>query len=112
MGMIVNTGKTKAMIINSKNTTYFNFMYDNNNLEEVASYIYLIIVLHHKINLNYGFKKRIREGGKLIMDLKIVVNNWNFGFGIRRNSSLRLFPVFLFYMIVKFGAITFLENRG
>jgi len=38
MGMIVNTDKTKVMIIKSKKDTYANFMYDNSNLEEVSSY--------------------------------------------------------------------------
>jgi hypothetical protein len=41
MGMTVNTDKTKVMIIKSKNITYTNFVYDNNNLEEVTSYKYL-----------------------------------------------------------------------
>jgi hypothetical protein len=50
MGMTVNTNKTKVMIIKSKNITYDNFVYDNNNLEEVTSYKYLRIDLHHKLN--------------------------------------------------------------
>jgi len=41
MGMIVNTNKTKVMIIKSKKDTYANFVYDNSNLEEVSSYKYL-----------------------------------------------------------------------
>ena len=32
MGMIVNTDKTKFMIIKSKKDTYANFLYDNSNL--------------------------------------------------------------------------------
>jgi len=50
MGMTVNTNKTKVMIIKSKKDTYANFMYDNNNLEEVHSYKYLGIDIHHKLN--------------------------------------------------------------
>jgi len=50
MGMIVDTDKTKVMIIKSKKDTYTNFMYDNNNLEEVYSYKYLGIDIHHKLN--------------------------------------------------------------
>ena len=50
MGMTVNTDKTKVMIIKSKNDTYANFMYDNSNLEEVSSYKYLGIDIHHKLN--------------------------------------------------------------
>jgi hypothetical protein len=48
--MIVNTNKTKVMIIKSKNITYANFVYDNNNLEEVTSYKNLEVDLHHKLN--------------------------------------------------------------
>jgi len=36
MGMIVNTNKTKVMIIKSNKITYDTFVYDNNNLEEVT----------------------------------------------------------------------------
>ena len=52
MGMIVNTDKTKVMIIKSKKDTYANFMYDNSNLEEVSSYKYLGIDIPHKLNWN------------------------------------------------------------
>ena len=50
MGMIVNTKKTKVMIIKSKKDTYANFIYDNRNLEELTFYKYLGIDIHHKIN--------------------------------------------------------------
>ena len=50
MGMSVNTDKIKVMIIKSKKDTYANFMYDNGNLEEVSSYKYLGIDIHHKPN--------------------------------------------------------------
>ena len=50
MGMTINTEKTKFMIIKSKKDTYVNFVYDNSNLEEVSSYKYLGIDIHHKIN--------------------------------------------------------------
>ena len=50
MGMIVNTDKTKVMIIKSKKDTYANVMHDNSNLEEVSSYKYLGIDIHHKLN--------------------------------------------------------------
>jgi hypothetical protein len=50
MGMIVNTDKTKVMIIKSNKITYDTFVYDNNNLEEVTSYKYLGIDIHHKLN--------------------------------------------------------------
>ena len=69
MGMTVNTDKTKIMIIKSKDT-YANFVYDNNNLEEVSSYIYLGIDIHHKLNWNYSFEKRINGGWKAYFGLE------------------------------------------
>jgi len=57
--MTVNNDKTKVMIIKSKKVTYANFVYDNNSLEEVSSYKYLGIDIHHKLNLNYNIEKRI-----------------------------------------------------
>ena len=33
---------------------YANFMYENSNLEEVSSYKYLGIDIHHKLNWNYS----------------------------------------------------------
>jgi len=50
MDMIVNTDKKIIMIIKSKKDTYANFVYDNRNLEEVSSYKYLGINIHHKLN--------------------------------------------------------------
>ena len=64
MGITVNTDKTKVMIIKSKNDTYANFMYDNSNLEELSSYKYLGIDIHHKLNWNYSIDKRINEWWK------------------------------------------------
>jgi hypothetical protein len=52
------------------------------------------------------------EGEKIIMDLKIVVNQRTFGYGIKGNSSLRLSSLLLSYMVVKFGVVASLENRG
>jgi hypothetical protein len=49
MRMTVNTDKTKVMIIKSNNITYYTFVYEN-NLEEVTSYKYLGIDIHHKLN--------------------------------------------------------------
>jgi hypothetical protein len=57
MDMIVNTNKMKVMIIKSKNITYDTFIYDNNSLEEVSSYKYLITNIHHKLNWNYSIEK-------------------------------------------------------
>jgi hypothetical protein len=70
MGMTVNTDKMKVMIIKSKNITYDTFVYDNNNLEEVPSYKYLRIYIHHKINWNYNIEKRINGGWKTYYGLE------------------------------------------
>jgi hypothetical protein len=50
MGMTINTNKTKVMIIKSNKITCDTFVYDDNNLEEVTSYKYLGIFIHHKLN--------------------------------------------------------------
>jgi hypothetical protein len=64
MGMNVNTDKTKVMIIKSNKISYDTFRYDNNDLEEVNSYKYLGIDIHHKLNWNYSIEKRIIGGWK------------------------------------------------
>jgi len=58
------TDKTEVMIIKSNKGTYDNFIYDNRNLEEVTSYMYLGIDFHHKLNWNYSIEKRINGGWK------------------------------------------------
>ena len=70
MGMIVNTDKTKIMIIKSKKDTYANFIFDNRNLEEVTSYKYLEIDIHHKLNCNYSIEKMINGGWKAYFGLE------------------------------------------
>ena len=62
--MTVNTDKTKVMIIKSNKIPYDTFVYDNNNLEEVISYKYLGIDIHHKLNWNYSIEKMIIGGWK------------------------------------------------
>jgi hypothetical protein len=61
MGMTVNTDKTKVIIIKSNKIPYDTFVYDN-NLEEVTSYKYLGIDIHHKLNWNYSIGKKIIGG--------------------------------------------------
>ena len=70
MGMTVNTDKTKVMIIKSKKDSYANFMYDNNNLEEVYCYKYLGIDIHHKLNEKYRIEKKINGGWKAYFGLE------------------------------------------
>jgi hypothetical protein len=112
MGMTVNTDKNKVMIIKSNKIPYDTLVYENNNLEEVTSYKYLGIDIHHKLNWNYSIEKRIIGDGKLIMGLKTIVNQLKFGVGIRRNSSLRLLLHLLLFMDVKLGVVVSLVNLG
>ena len=90
MGMTVNTDKTKVMIIKSKNDTYANFMYDNSNLEEVSSYKYLGIDIHHKLNWNYSIKKRINGGWKAYFGLENNCKATNLVMCDKMSSSLKL----------------------
>ena len=70
MGMTVNIGKKKNMIIKSKKDTYAHFIYDNRNLEEVTFYKYLGIDIHHKLNWNYSIEKMINGGWKAYFGLE------------------------------------------
>jgi hypothetical protein len=82
MGMIVNTDKTKVMIIKSNKIPYDTFLYENNNLEEVTSYKYLGIDIHHKLNWNYSTKKRIIGGWKAYYGLENICKStdlWSWG---------------------------------
>jgi hypothetical protein len=112
MGMTVNTDKTKVMIIKSNKISYYTFVYDNNNLEEVTSYKYLGIDIHHKLNWNCSIEKMIIGGWKAYYGLKTIVNQLIFGVGIRRNSSLRLLLHLLFFMDVKSKDVVSLVNPG
>jgi hypothetical protein len=50
MGVTIDTKKIKVMVIKSKMITYTNFMYEINSLEEVNSYKYLNVNIHHNFN--------------------------------------------------------------
>ena len=50
MGMTVNFDNTKVMIIKSNKIPYDTFVYEKKDLEEVTSYKYLLIDIHHKLN--------------------------------------------------------------
>ena len=58
------------MILKSKMITYDTFVYDNNSLEEVPSYKYLGINIHHKFNWNYNVEKWINGGLKAYYELE------------------------------------------
>ena len=70
MGMIVNTDKTKIIIIKSKKDTYAIFFNYNRNLEAVTSYKYLGIDIPHKLIWNYSIGKRIYGGWKAYFGLE------------------------------------------
>jgi len=70
MGMTMDTKKTEVMIIKSQKITYDTFLYDNNSLEEVPSYKYLGINIHHKLNWNYSIEKMINWGWKVYFGLE------------------------------------------
>ena len=112
MGMIINIDKTKVMIIKSKKVSYVNFVYDDINFEEVSSYKYLGIDIHHKLNWNYSIEKRINGGWKLILVLKTIVNQQTLSCGIKISSFLKLLSPPLSCTVVKCGVATFLENLG
>ena len=63
------------MIIQSKKDTYANFVYDNNNLEEVSSCKYLGIDIHHKLNWDYSIEKKMINGA------------WKAYFGLENNCK-------------------------
>ena len=52
------------MIIKSDKITYNNFVYDNNNMEEVPSYTHLGTDIQHKLNMNYNIELSINGGWK------------------------------------------------
>ena len=56
-------------------------------------------------------RKRLMEGGKLIMNLKAIINQNTSSFQMGRNSSLRLSSLLLSYMVEKFGATSSLNNH-
>ena len=60
----------KVVIIKTNKITYDTFIYDNNTLEEVPSYNYLGIDIHHKLNWNYNIEKRINGGWKAYYGLE------------------------------------------
>ena len=73
--MTLNTDKKIIMIIKYKKDTYANFIYDNKNLDEVTSYKYLGIDIHHKLKWKYSIEKIINKAWKAYFGLK---NNYKF----------------------------------
>ena len=110
--MTINTHKKKIMIIKSKKDTFANFIYDIRNLEEVSSYKYLGNYIHHKLHWKLiTLRKRLMEGGKLILVFNITEPIWSCR--IKQSSYLKLLSSLFSCMVVKYGGATFLENlRG
>jgi len=67
--MIIITWK-KWLHTNKLEWIFKNFVYDNNNLEEVTSYKYLGTDLHHKLSWNYTIAKLINGGWKTYYGLE------------------------------------------
>jgi hypothetical protein len=112
MGMTVNTDKTKVMIIKSKNVTYDTFVYDNNSLEELPSYKYLGIDIHHKLNWNYIVEKWINGVWKAYYGLENNCKSTDLWLWDKKNVSFTLLSLWLSYMDVKFRATISLDNPG
>ena len=62
------------------------FIYDNRNLEEVTSYKYLKIDIHHKLNWNYNIEKTINRGCKSYFGLKNNCKSTNLGMRDKKKS--------------------------
>jgi uncharacterized membrane protein YvbJ len=99
MGMNVNTDKTKVTIIKSNKITYDTLVYDNNNLEEVNSYKYLGIDIHHKLKWNYSIEKRIIGGWKSYYGLE---NNCK-STGLSSWDKKKLFFETLVTLVILYG---------
>ena len=108
MGITVNTDKTKITIIKSKKDTYAKFIDDNINLEEVTSYKYLGIDIHHKLNWNYNIEKMINGGWEVYLSLGNNCKSINL---VMWDKKKFLFETFVIPVILsRYGGEAFLEN--
>jgi hypothetical protein len=112
MGMIVNTDKTKVMIIKSNKIPYDTFVYDNNNLEEVTSYKYFGIDIHHKLNWNYSIEKRIIGGWKAYYGLENNCKSADLWSWDNKKLLFETLLHLLFFMDVNYGVVVSLVNLG
>ena len=67
------------------------FVCDNHRLEEIPSYKYLGMDIHHKITRIVELEKGLEEVGNHFLVLKIIIKKLNYGYG-KEN--------FIFYMLV------------
>ena len=89
-----------------------NFKYYNNNLKEASFYKDLLIDIHNKLNWNYSIEKMIKGGWKAYLGLE---NNCKLANLVMWNKKKFLFETLVPLVtckIVKFGVVTYLENRG
>jgi len=63
------------MIIKSNKIPYDTLLYDNNIWEQVTSYKYLGIDIHHKLNWNYSIEK-------------MIIGGWKTYYGLENNCKL------------------------
>ena len=97
MGRTINTNKTKIMIIKSKKDTYAKFIYDNRNIEEVTSYKYFKIDIHHKLNWNYSIEKRTNAGWKSYFGLE---NNYKLSNLVLWDKKKFIFETLVIHVIL------------
>lgn len=97
--------KTKVMIIKSKMITNTNFVYDNTSLEEMTSYKYIWLDLHHKLShsIENGWWEAYigLENNCKLMD----VRQW-----YKKKLMFVTLVTMLSYMVEKFVVVTSLEN--
>jgi hypothetical protein len=72
---------------------YPKFVYNNHTLEEVPSYKYLKIDIHHKLNSNIVWEKLLVEVGNLFIVLKIIVEKWRSDFGEKKKLVFNMFII-------------------
>ena len=82
-------------------------------MEEVSSYKYLGIDMHHKLNWNYSIEKRITRGWKAYFGLENSCKAANLVMWDKKKLLFETLvtPVIL-YMGVRFGVAASLENPG
>ena len=112
MGMTINTDKTKVMIIKSNKIPYDTFVNYNNNLEEVTSYKYPGINIHHKLNWNYSIEKIIIGGLKAYNGLENNCKSVDLWTWDNKKLLFETLVTPVLFMDVNSGAVVSLVNPG
>jgi hypothetical protein len=79
------------------------FFYEKYSLEEVSSYKYIGIDIHHKLNWNYNIEKRINGGWNAYYGLENNFKSTDLWIWDKKMSSFTLSSPRLYYMDVKLG---------